>query len=273
MKGTAMSNVPTKTGYAPVNGLNMYYEIHGAGEPLVLLHGGLGLTGMFAELLPQLGAGRQVIAADLQAHGRTADIDRPIRLEHMGDDVAGLIRHLGLEQADVMGYSMGGGAALRTAIQHPALVRKLVVVSIPFKRSGWYPEVLANMDQMGAAAAEFMKGSPPYQGYMAVAPKPDFPGLLDKMGDLVRRDYDWTDEVAALKMPTLLVFGDAVGMPPAHVAQFYGLLGGGQRDAGWDGSAMPRSRLAILPGTTHYNSVDSPLLAPIVIDFLEAPMP
>jgi pimeloyl-ACP methyl ester carboxylesterase len=267
-----MSNAPTKTGYAPVTGLNMYYEIHGAGEPLVLLHGGLGMTGMFEALLPQLAATRQVIAVDLQAHGRTADIDRPLRLEHMGDDVAALIRHLGLEKADVMGYSMGGGAALRAAIQHPELVRKLVVVSIPFKRNGWYPEVLAGMDQMGAPAAEFMRESPMYQGYTAIAPKPDFPGLLDKMGDLLRHDYDWTDEVAALTMPVLLIFGDADGMPPSHVAQFFELLGGGQRDAGWDGSAMPRSRLAILPATTHYNSVDSPLLAPLTISFLDAPI-
>src|SRR3954466_8317350 len=123
-----------RTDYAPVNGLKMYYEIHGAGQPLVLLHGGFGLTDMFGAILPLLATSRQVIAVDLQAHGRTADIDRPLRLELMGDDIAALIKHLGFEQADVMGYSMGGGAALRTAIQHPTLVRKLVVVSVPFKR-------------------------------------------------------------------------------------------------------------------------------------------
>lgn len=114
----------------------MYYEIHGTGQPLILLHGGFGLTGMFGEVLPLLAQGQQVIAADLQGHGRTADIDRPLRLEYMADDIAALISHLGFDQADVMGYSMGGGAALRAAIQHPRLVRKLVVVSVPFKRSG-----------------------------------------------------------------------------------------------------------------------------------------
>lgn len=264
---------PPQTGYAPVNGLNMYYEIHGSGRPLVLLHGGLGMAGMFGELLAQLAQNRQVIAADLQAHGRTADIDRPLRLELMGGDVAGLIRHLGIAQADLMGYSMGGGAALQAAIQHPELVRKLVLVSIPFKRAAWYPEVLASMDQMGAPAAEFMKQSPIYQSYAAIAPKPDFPALLDKMGDMLRHDYDWTSEVATLKMPTLLVFGDADGMPPAHAAQFFELLGGGKRDAGWDGSAMPKSQLAILPGTSHYNSFSSPALAPTVVSFLDAPMP
>lgn len=263
----------TQTGYAPVNGLNMYYEIHGSGDPLVLLHGGFGMTGMFAELLPQLAASRQVIAADLQGHGRTADIERPLSLEAFGDDVAALIRHLGLPQADVMGYSMGAEAALRTAIQHPALVRKLVVVSAPCKRDGWYPEVLAGMEQVNAAAVELWRESPIYQGYVAVAPNPDgLPVLADKMGELMRQDYDWSDEVAALPMPVLLVFGDADSVPPAHAAEFFALLGGGQRDAGWDGAHMPPAQLAILPGTTHYNSIDSPLLTPIVQAFLDAPV-
>jgi pimeloyl-ACP methyl ester carboxylesterase len=262
-----------QTGYAPVNGLNMYYEIHGAGEPLVLLHGGLGMTGMFGEVLAQLARHRQVIAADLQAHGRTADIDRPLRLELMGDDIAALITHLGLAQADVMGYSMGGGAALAAAIRHPELVRKLALVSVPFRRDGWYPEILASMNQMNSAAAEFMRDTPMYQGYAAIAPHPDhFPALLDKMGDLLRQDYDWTREVSELKMPTLLVFGDADSVPPAHIVQFFELLGGGKRDAGWDGAGMSTARLAILPGTTHYNSFSSPALAGIVTTFLDAPV-
>jgi pimeloyl-ACP methyl ester carboxylesterase len=252
----------------------MYYEMHGGGQPLVLLHGGFGMTGMFGELLPQLAQSRQVIAVDLQAHGRTADIDRPLRLELMGEDVAALIRHLGFGKADVMGYSMGGGAALRAAIQHPELVRKLVVVSVPFKRSAWYPEILASMEQMGAGAAEFMKNTPMYQGYVAVAPEPEhFTALCDKMGDLLRHDYDWSDDVAALKMPVMLVFGDADSVPPSHAAQFFELLGGGKRDGSWDGSGMSSARLAILPGTTHYNSFSSPALPPTVIPFLDAPLP
>ena len=269
-----MTTTAAKTGYAPVNGLSMYYEIHGTGQPLILLHGGFGLTGMFGEVLPLLAQSRQVIAVDLQAHGRTADIDRPLRLELMGDDIAALIKHLGFEQADVMGYSMGGGAALRTAIQHPTLVRKLVVVSVPFKRDGWYPEMVAGMSQMSAAAAEFMRDTPMYRSYIAVAPDPEhFPVLCDKMGDMLRRDYDWSSEVAALKMPTMIVSGDADGLPPAHAAQFFELLGGGKRDAGWDGAGMSNSRLAILPATTHYNSFSSPALAASVTPFLDAPMP
>jgi pimeloyl-ACP methyl ester carboxylesterase len=269
-----MTTTPARTGYAAVNGLNLYYEIHGGGAPLVLLHGGLGQISMLGGVLAELAKNRQVIAADLQAHGRTADIDRPIRYELMADDIAALIRHLGIAQADFMGYSLGAGTALRTAIQHPSLVRKLVVVSTPFKRAAWYPEVLAGMEQMNAAAAEYMKASPIYQSYTSVAPHPEhFPMLVEKMGDLLRQEYDWSGEVAALKLPVLLVFGDADSMPPTHMAQFFELLGGGKADAGWDGANMPRSRLAILPATTHYNIFSSPALAPIVAPFLDAPMP
>jgi pimeloyl-ACP methyl ester carboxylesterase len=265
---------PAQTGYAPVNGLKLYYEIHGAGQPLVLLHGGIGLTDMFSEIMPTLAANRQVIAVDLQAHGRTADIDRPIRLELMADDIAALIRYLGFEQADVMGYSMGGGVAVRTAIQYPALVRKLVFASVPFKRSGWYPEILAGMGQMSAAAAEFMRNTPMYESYVRVAPEPDhFPALLDKMGDLLRQDYDWSDEVAALKLPTLMIYGDADSIPPRHAADFFELLGGGKVDGGWDGAGMSNARLAILPATTHYTIFASPLLAAVVTPFLDAPVP
>src|SRR5882762_11384378 len=164
--------MPSKTYYAPVNGLKMYYEIHGTGEPLILLHGGLGATEMFGEILPLLSNTRQVIAVDLQAHGRTADIDRPLSFEAMASDIAALIKHLGIEKADVMGYSLGGGVALRVAVQHPEAVRKLVLVSIAYKRDGWYPEILAGMAQVGAASAEPMKKTPMYQMYARIAPKP-----------------------------------------------------------------------------------------------------
>src|SRR5258707_5689936 len=174
-----VTQMSSKNGYASVNGLNLYYEIHGVGEPLILLHGGLGSIDMFGEVLPLLAKGRQVIAVDLQGHGRTADIDRPIRYELMADDIAALIKFLGFQKSDVMGYSVGGGTALRTAIQHPDKVRKLVVVSTPCQQAGWYPEVVAGMKQLSGAAAEMMKPSPIYKTYAAVAPKPDnFPLLM-----------------------------------------------------------------------------------------------
>ena len=269
-----MTDAFVKTGYAPVNGLELYYEIHGTGDPLVLLHGGFGLTSMFSEILPQLAEKRQVIAVDLQGHGRTADIDRPLRLEFMADDIAALIKHLGLAKADVMGYSMGGGTAMRTAIQHPEVVRKLVVVSVPFKRNGWYPALLANMQQMNRETAAFLKQTPMYEAYASVAPRPEnFPMLCDKMGDMLRQDYDWSNEVAALKMPVLIMFGDADSVPPAHAAEFFSLLGGGKMDGSWDESGMSNSRLALLPATTHYNIFYSPALVPAVTSFLDPPMP
>ncbi len=204
-----MNQIP-KGEYAQVNELNLYYEIHGRGQPLILLHGGLGTSSMFGDVLPLLAQSCQVVTIDLQGHGRIADIDRPIRYEFMGDDIAALIRHLGLEKVNVMGYSLGGGVALRTAIQHTEVVNKLVLVSTAFKRAGWYPEVLASMAQLNGAAAEYMKPSPAYQEYVRIAPQPEnFPALLDKMSDLLRQPYNWSEEVAGLTIPTLLVFGDA----------------------------------------------------------------
>jgi pimeloyl-ACP methyl ester carboxylesterase len=262
------------SGYASVHGLEMYYEIHGTGQPLILLHGGLGGIGMFNELLPQLAKSRRVIAADLQAHGRTADIDRPLRFELMADDIGGLIQHLGIEQVDIMGYSLGGGVALRTAIQHSQVVRKLVLVSAPFSQDGWYPEIMASMAQLSGAAAESMQETAMYQGYVSVAPRPgDFAVLLNKVGDLLRQEYDWSNDVAALEMPTLIVCGDADSFPPAHAVRFFELLGGGRVDGGWDGAGMSDSRLAILPATTHYTIISSPALVSTVTPFLDAPRP
>ena len=264
----------SKGNYAGVNGLEMYYEVHGTGRPLVLLHGGIGTIEMFGELLPLLAEGRQVIGVDLQAHGRTADIDRPMTFESMADDIAALIEHLGLERADIMGYSLGGGVALQTAIRHPEVVRKVVLASTPFKRDGWYPEVLAGMEQMAPEAAEPMKQTPMYQLYAGVAPKPeDWPVLLTKLGDLLQRDYDWSEEVTAIEAQTMIVVGDADSVSTSHAVEFFELLGGGKQDAGWDGSGMQRARLAILPGTTHYDIFHSPTLASTVAPLLDASVP
>lgn len=259
------------SGYAPINGLDLYYEIHGSGLPLVLLHGGLGVIEMFSSLLPTLADTRQVIGVELQAHGHTADIDRPLRFELMADDVAALIRYLGFPKADLMGYSLGGGVALQTAIRHPVVARKLVLVSAPCKREGWYPEVLAGMAAMNAEAAKAMVGSPPHTAYLNSAPHPeDFSKLVEKTRELLGQEYDWSAEVAALKAPTLIAAGDADSVRLAHLVEMFGLLGGGQRDGGWDGSGMSGSRLAILPGTTHFTVLEQASLVPMVATFLEA---
>ncbi len=255
-----------KTGYAPVNGLRMYYEIHGSGEPLILLHGGVVGIVMFGPNVAELAKNRKVIALELQGHGRTADIDRPLSCEGMADDVAGLMKYLGIERADVMGYSLGGAVALQTAFRHPESVRKLVIVSAAFKRDGWYPEVLAAMSQMGAGSAEMMKQSPLNQVY----PNVNWAVLFTKLGALLKQDYDWSKQVAALKQQTMLVFADADAVRLAHIVEFYGLLGGGQKDAGLDGSGRPADELAILPGVTHYSMSTSPLLPTVVAPFLDA---
>lgn len=258
--------------YADVNGINLYYEIHGTGHPLILLHGGLGATSMFGPTLPALAKGRQVIAVDLQGHGRTADIDRPISAELMAGDIAALIKHLRLDRPDVMGYSLGGGVAFFTALRYPELVGKLVIVSTNIRRSAFYPEMLAQQAQVGPEAAEMMKQTPMYQLYASIAPKPeDWGRLLGKIGEAMKGDFDYSNEVPRIKATTMIVAGDADIFPPSHAVEFFGLLGGGKRDGGWDGSGRPNARLAILPGVTHYTMAIAPALAPTVIAFLDEP--
>jgi pimeloyl-ACP methyl ester carboxylesterase len=272
---TATDRTSEATGvgaYADVNGLHLYYQIHGTGRPLVLLHGGLMSNETFGPVIPALvAAGHQVIAPDLQGHGRTADIDRPIDHRLMADDIAGLIRHLGLDKVDLVGYSLGGGVAFFTAVNHPELIRKLVMISANIRRDAIYPEMLGQQEQMSGAAAEFMKDTPMYQLYERVAPRPeDFPRLLDKIGTLMAEHFDYSDEVRSLKVPTMIVCADADMAPPAHYVEVFGLLDGGKRDGGWMNEGRPKGghALAILPGLTHYSIGDSPLLADAVNAFL-----
>jgi len=256
--------------YAEINGVRYYYEIHGRGEPLLLLHGGLGSIGLFEPGLPALAKSRRVIAVDLHGHGRTALGDRPISLPDMGDDMAALLQKVGIAQADVFGYSMGGGVAFRLAVQHPQRVRRLALASAGYAQDGFYPEMLPMQAQVGAAMAEHMKETPMYQSYVAVAPRPqDFPRLLDRMGEMMRKPYDWSEDVKKLQMPVMLVYGDSDMYRPEHIVKFYQLLGGGLKDAGWGRENMSRNRLAILPDLTHYDISLSPELPRIVLQFLD----
>jgi pimeloyl-ACP methyl ester carboxylesterase len=246
---------PTASGYAPVNGLEMYWESFGSGgPPIVVVHGGYGTIASMAPLVDALAEQRRVVGIELQGHGHTADVDRPFSYEAFGDDIAALAGYLALGQVDLLGYSLGASACLRAAIQHPGVVRKLAVVSVPCRRHGWFPEVLAAFDQMGSAGFAQLRHSPLYEAYAAVAPDPDaFPALMDKVGELQRHPYDWGDELAAITASTMLVFADADSIPTAHMAEFFALLGGGLCDAQWDGSARPNARLAVLAGRTHYD--------------------
>jgi pimeloyl-ACP methyl ester carboxylesterase len=268
------SQIKTKgTGqYADVNGLKLYYETHGAGRPLILLHGGLMSGETFGPVLPLLAARHQVVAVDLQGHGRTADIDRPIDVRLMADDIAALIDHLRLEKPDLVGYSLGGGVALHAAAKYPQKVRRLVAASANIRPDAIYPEMRAQQAQVSAAAAPFMKDTPMYQLYQRVAPRPeDFPRLLDKIGQSMARDFDYSREVRSLKVPTLIVAADADMAPPSHYVEVFKLLGGGIRDGGWMGEGRPEGghALAILPGLTHYNLGNSPLFATVILAFLD----
>jgi pimeloyl-ACP methyl ester carboxylesterase len=266
-----MGMTANETKLVQVNGIELGYEIYGAGAPLILLHGGFGSVEMFGPNIELLAAGRQVIGVDLQSHGRSPAVDRPMRFETMADDIAELIRVLGLARAAIMGFSLGGGVALRTGIQHPEVVDRLVLVSTPCRRAGWYPEMTAGMDQMGPATAEPMKHTPMYEAYARIAPRvEDWPMLVTQVASVTQIEYDWSSDIPSLPMPVMIVVGDADGMPPSHAVEFFELLGGGKRDANWDRSGMTNHRLAILPGVTHYDINVVPSLSAAVIPFLDA---
>jgi pimeloyl-ACP methyl ester carboxylesterase len=254
----AMSNA----NFADVNGQHIFYSVHGAGKPLILLHGGID-PDSFGSNLAELAKRRQVIAVHLQAHGRTPDTDRPLRCETLGDDVAALIGHLKLGKADVMGYSLGSDVALQTAIRHPDVVDRLVLVSGTMRKDGAYPEAVAAFNQLEANAAMLggsVKASPLGQAY----PDVDWTNLFRKVGDLTKRPFDWSADVAKVRARTLLVFADADFVRPEHMVEFWKALGGGQRDAGIDGSLRPANQLAIVPNTTHYTLAVEPMLPEIV---------
>ena len=259
-------NEPDKA-YAPINGLHLYYEVHGSGEPLVLLHGGIGAAEMFGPNLDELAKTRQVIVPHLQGHGLTKDIDRPYAYPQFADDIAALLDRLQIERADVLGYSLGAGVAIRLAIQHPDKVRNLIPVSGTLKRDGQYPEVVAAFPDMVTNAKEIGEGvasSPMAKMY----PHVDWTTAFRKMGELESEGWDWTAAAAAITAPTLLIFADADSMTGEHIVAMYRALGGFARDASYDGSLRPVSQLAILPGRTHYDIMETVEVARLVEDFL-----
>jgi pimeloyl-ACP methyl ester carboxylesterase len=256
------------SGYAEVNGIKLYHEVQGQGEPLVLIHGGLTTIGEMRGWVRPLARTRRVVAVEMQGHGRTADTDRPLSFATLADDLAALLDHLGIPKADVVGHSFGADCAIRAAIQHPGKVRRLVVISSAYARSGWYPEAQEGMNQVGASMAEPMMQTP--TGKLSKRwPEPRrFPRFLDKMGKLMGEDYDWSAEIAALPMPVLLVFADNDSVPQKHVAEFFALVGGGLKEPGWLNTRLSTSRLAVVPGYSHYNFIASPEVPQIVGKFL-----
>ena len=254
-------------GYATVGGLRLYHEVHGEGRPLVLLPGGFMTLEALGPLLPALAADRRVIAVELEGHGRTADLDRPLSVDQMAHDVAGLIEQLGLGAVDLFGFSLGGMAALRLAILHPERVRKLVVVSAGYGADGFYPATMVGWPSM---SAKTFAGSPAERAYLDVAPQPErWAGFVDKVKLCLMGSRGWPlAEVAAIKATVLLALGDADLVRPEHALEMFRLLGGARPDGGLEGPTA--SQLAVLPGATHFDILDRPELTPMVARFLDA---
>lgn len=257
---------PTSSGYAPVNGLKMYYEIYGEGKPIVLIHGSYMTIGLnWSQLIPELTKSHKVIALELQGHGHTADIDRPVSYKAMADDVSGLLKHLKIDSADIVGYSLGGTVAFQLAIDHPEQVRKLVIISTVFKYTGWQPEVLEILKSM---SPEFLDATPLKTEYEKVAPKPgNWRSFLTKFIAFDKQDFDLgEDRIKGIKSPVLLIMGDNDGVDLAHKATMYKLLGGAVFA---DMTGLPKSRLAIVPATSHVTlMMETQKLAALIQPFI-----
>jgi len=265
-------NKPVSSGHAEVNGISLYHEIYGEGEPLVLIHGGLTTITEMQGWVQPLAQTRQVIAVEMQGHGRTADTDRPMTFATMGDDIAALLDYLSIPKADLVGHSFGAACAIRATIQHPDHVRRLVVISSPHARSAWYPETQEGMSQVRASLAEHMIQTPTGK-FSKHWPEPQrFPQFLDKLGKLMSEHYDWSAEIAKLPMPVLLVFADNDSVAQKHIAEFFALLGGGVKEPGWLNTQLSKSRLAVVPGYSHYNFIASPEVPEIIGKFLADPL-
>src|SRR5437899_8386785 len=263
---------PVSSGYADINSIRLYHEIYGQGEPLVLIHGGLTTIGEMQGWVQPLAKTRRVSAAETEGQGRTRDTDRPMSCATMGDAIAALLDHLEIPKADLGGHSFGGASAIRAAIQQPEKVRRLVVISSPYARSGWYPEAQRGMSHVSAAMAENMMQTPTGK-FSKQWPEPQrFPQFLDKMGSMMSEDYDWSVDIAKLQMPVLLVFADNDSVSQRHIAEFFALLGGGVKEPGWLNTQLSKSRLAVVPRYSHYNFIRSPEAPQIIGKLLADPL-
>ena len=258
---------PNESGYADVNGLKMYYEVYGKGEPIVLIHGSyMTIPLNWSGFIPLLAKNRKVIVAEMQGHGRTKDIAREFSYEGMADDVSGLLKHLKTDSADILGYSMGGGVAFQMAVRHPEQVRKLIVLSGSYAHDGWWPDVEA---MYGSINADMFKGSPIEKQYDSLGNDPaHFPGFVKKVISIDLKPYNWSKDVKKIKAPIFMAIGDADGIQYEHALELFRAKGGGKMG---DIHGLPQSRLAILPGTTHIGMMyRTDWLIPMINDFLDA---
>ncbi|MDR6786565.1 pimeloyl-ACP methyl ester carboxylesterase [Pedobacter africanus] len=258
---------PTESGYAAVNGLKMYYEVYGKGKPVVLLHGSfMNIPMNWGQIIPLFAKNRKVIVAEMQGHGRTRDTDREFSYEGMADDVSGLLKHLKIDSADILGYSMGGGVAFQMAVRHPEQVRRLVIWSGTYKHDGWWPDVEESFAHMNA---DIFKGSPIEKQYDSLGNDPKrFPEFVKKVMSIDLKAYDWSKEVKNIKAPVFMAIGDADGVRYEHALELFRAKGGGKMG---DIHGLPKSRLAIIPGTTHIGMMlRTDWLIPMVNDFLDS---
>jgi pimeloyl-ACP methyl ester carboxylesterase len=258
---------PNESGYADVNGLRMYYEVYGSGKPIVLLHGSfMSIPINWSHIIPLLTKDRKVIVTELQGHGRTRDIPREFSYEGMADDVSGLLTHLKIDSADVLGYSMGGGVAFQMAVRHPQQVRRLVILSGAYTHDGWWPDVEATF---GTINADMFKGTPIQKQYDSLGNDPArFPDFVKKVMSIDLKPYDWSRDVKNIKVPIFMAIGDADGVRYEHALELFRAKGGGKMG---DLHGLPKSRLAILPGTTHIGMMQrTDWLVPMVTDFLDS---
>jgi pimeloyl-ACP methyl ester carboxylesterase len=258
---------PAESGYADVNGLEMYYEVYGNGKPIILLHGSfMNIPLNWSHIIPVLAKDRKVIVTEMQGHGRTRDISREFSYEGMADDVSGLLKHLKIDSADILGYSMGGGIAFQVAVRHPEQVRRLVVLSGTYKHDGWWPDVEASF---ATITADVFKGSPIQKQYDSLGNDPDlFPEFVKKVISIDLKPYDWSKDVKNIKAPIFMALGDADGIQYEHALELFRAKGGGKMG---DIHGLPKSRLAIIPGTTHIGMMQrSDWLIPMINDFLDS---
>jgi len=258
---------PTQSGYAPVNGLQLYYEVYGEGQPIVLIHGSfMDIPLSWSSIIPLLAKDRKVIVAEMQAHGRTKDTSRELSYEGMADDVSGLLTHLKIDTSDILGYSMGGGVAFQMAIRHPDQVRRLVILSGTYAHDGWWPDVEAAFATFNA---DMFRGSPIEEQYLSAGNDPaNFPAFVKKVISIDLKPYDWSEGVAKIKSPIFMVIGDSDGVRYEHAIELFRTKGGGKIG---DIHGLSESRLAILPSTTHIGMMQrTDWLIPMISDFLDS---
>ncbi|MCB1466962.1 MAG: alpha/beta hydrolase [Rhizobiaceae bacterium] len=265
---------PTESGFAEVNDVKIWYQTYGEGDPLILLHGGFGVVEMFGTNIEALAQGRKVIGVDLQAHGGTGPLGRPMSFEAMATDIAELIKSLGYERADVMGYSLGGAVAMRVAIDHPEVVDRLVTVSAAYAYSNWHDYNFEGMKAINAdpeATAQSLIGTPQHEGYVAKAPGGEESWLdaVNEFGAFIGTDYDWSAEVPNITAPTLVIVADWDAVRISAATKLFEMLGGGAQDAQWDRSGMGQNHFAVIPNTTHYDIINTTAISELAIPFLD----